>query len=234
MAIRNFTSQLDEEDSAGRCIDNDAPTELRQEFLDLAFYILAPDSERDEAKLYRIITQSLGITGAGQPYGGFRYAAGRAINTVEWPRVYDLMCRLWPEVPFESLDEYRTGVNRILAGYRVVWNLERGQLHRVLPPIAQGQVEMVFQELSQPRFAAALMSFREGINACDDRPQRGRDACKNIFDALESLSKEVFAMPTATLGTFSRRRASSSQWRATQSRYCKNFTIWLTRIFGMA
>jgi len=36
--------------------------------------------------------------------------------------------------------------------------------------------------------------------AYDDRPQRGRDTCKNIFDALESVSKEIFGMPTATFG----------------------------------
>lgn len=38
------------------------------------------------------------------------------------------------------------------------------------------------------------------MNAYDDRPQRGQDTCKNIFDALEFVSKEVFGMPTATFG----------------------------------
>jgi hypothetical protein len=36
--------------------------------------------------------------------------------------------------------------------------------------------------------------------AYNARPQRGRDTCKNIFDALESVAKEVFAMPTITFG----------------------------------
>jgi len=36
--------------------------------------------------------------------------------------------------------------------------------------------------------------------AYDDRPQRGRDSCRNIFDALESVAKEVFDMPRATFG----------------------------------
>jgi hypothetical protein len=110
-------------------------------------------------------------------------------------------CRLWPQPPVDFREEYRTGVNRILAGYRVVWDLgEDGQLHRVLPPAAHSQVEAAFRELSQPRFAAALGSFRAGMNAYDDRPQRGQDTCKNIFDALESVSKEVFGMPKATFG----------------------------------
>jgi hypothetical protein len=55
------------------------------------------------------------------------------------------------------------------------WMLgEDGQLYRVLPPAAHSQVETTFRELSQPRFAAALASFREAMNAYDDRPQRGK------------------------------------------------------------
>jgi hypothetical protein len=197
--IRSFTSQLDENPDA-RSIDDDAPSGLRQEFIDLAFHVLAPNDSY-EPNLYRVITQSLGITGAGQPYGGFRYAAGRVINTAEWPRVYDLICRLWPPHSRNLQEEYQIGVNRVLAGYRVVWDLgDDGQLHRVLPPAAQNQVEAAFRELSQPRFGAALGSFRAGMNAYDDRPQRGQDTCKNIFDALESVSKEVFGMPKATFG----------------------------------
>jgi hypothetical protein len=200
MAIRSFTSQFDE-DAAGRTVDDDAPCGLRQEFIDLAFHVLAPNDSY-EPKLYRVITQSLGITGAGQPYRGFQYAVGRDINRLEeWSRVYDLICRLWPMVPPDLREEYRTGVNRILAGNRVVWDLgDDGQLHRVLPPAAHSQLEAAFRELSPPRFAAALTSFREGMNAYDDRPQRGRDTCGNIFHALESVSKEIFGMPTATFG----------------------------------
>jgi hypothetical protein len=36
--------------------------------------------------------------------------------------------------------------------------------------------------------------------AYNDRPQRGKDACKNIFDAVEATAKEVRQMPTATFG----------------------------------
>jgi hypothetical protein len=38
------------------------------------------------------------------------------------------------------------------------------------------------------------------MKAHEDRPQRGRDACGSIFDALESVSNEVFGMPAATFG----------------------------------
>jgi hypothetical protein len=212
MPIRSFTSQFEE--PVGRSIDDDAPSGLRQELVDIAFHVLEQARGYNEARLHKIISQSLGFAPSGQPYGGFRYAVGRDISRVEWPRVCDLICRLWPEVPPDLRDEYRTGVNRILAGYGVVWDMgDEGQLHRVLPPVAQMQVEAAFRELSQPRFAAALISFRDGMNAYDDHPQRGRDACKNIFDALESIAKEVFGMPTATFGSVlaeARRRHSMS------------------------
>jgi hypothetical protein len=38
------------------------------------------------------------------------------------------------------------------------------------------------------------------VAAYNDRPQRGRDACKNIFDAVEAVGKEVYGMPTKTFG----------------------------------
>ncbi len=199
MAIRSFSSQLD--DSAGRTVDDDAPAGLRQEFIDLAFHTFMQARGYDEARLHKIITQSLGLSASGQPYGGFQYAVGRDINRVEWPRVYDLVCRLWAELPPELRPDYERGINRILAGYHVAWDFgEDGELHRVLPPAAQSQIEAAFKELSQSRFAAALASFREALSAYDDRPQRGRDVCKNIFDALESLSKEILGMPTSTFG----------------------------------
>jgi hypothetical protein len=199
MTIRGFTSQL--EDFTGRSVDNDAPSGLRQEFIDLAFHTFEQETRYDEARLHKIISQSLGLAASAQPYGGFRYAVGRDINRAEWSRVYDLICRLWAELPRVLQPDYRTGVNRILAGYRVVWDLgEDGKLHRVLPLAAHSQIEAAFRELSQNRFAASLASFREAMSAYDDRPQRGRDACKNIFDALESVSKEIFGMPTGTFG----------------------------------
>jgi hypothetical protein len=126
---------------------------------------------------------------------------GRDLNRADWQRVYDLICRLWPEVPVKSRIDYRTAVNRIMAAHQIAWDLgEDGQLHRVLPPAVQGQVEAAFRELSQPGFAAALPSFRDAMAAYDDRPRRERDMCSSIFDALESVAKAVFQMPTATFG----------------------------------
>src|SRR5215213_3133145 len=66
----------------------DAPHGMRQELIDL-FFTLVEDLPRPNPltpdHLYRIISQSLGIQAAGNPYGGFRYAAGRDIRGVEWP-----------------------------------------------------------------------------------------------------------------------------------------------------
>jgi hypothetical protein len=213
MAIRTFTSQLDDQ-TGGRSIDNDAPLGLRQEFIDAAFHILGRAPFFNERRLYDIVSQSLGVAPAGRPYAGFRHACGRDLSKADWQRVYDVICRLWPEVPWDLQADFRAAVNRILAAYLVAWDLgEDGCLHRVLPPAAQGQIEAAFQELSRPGFASALQSFRDAMAANDDRPRRDRDTCRNIFDALESVAKAVFRMPTKTFGdalTEARRRQAMS------------------------
>jgi hypothetical protein len=211
MPTRDFSAQLNEEQPGHRRIE-DAPEALRHEFIDLAFHVFERAMDVDERRLHQIIVQSLGGYPSGQPYGGPRRECSREISRAQWPRVYDLICRLWVELPGPLRDEYRTGVNRILAGHQVAWDLgEDGQMHRVLPPAADVQIDAAFRELNQPRFAAALTLLREAMNAYDDRPQRGREACANIFDSLESVAKEVFGMPTATFGnvlTEARRRQS--------------------------
>ncbi len=214
MAIRDFTSQH-QPASANRNVDNDAPAGLRQELIDLVYQVHRTPSTKksfapiqgeyhpqfNEANLHKVITQSLGFEAAGEPYGGFRYAVGRDIRKADWPRVYDLISRLWDEIPFELKAAYEAGVNRILAAYSIAWDLgSDGCLHRVTPPAVQQQIQAAFRELSDLRFTAALHSFRDAMNAYDDRPQRGRDACKNIMDCLEAVAKEVCGMPTATFG----------------------------------
>ena len=153
--------------------------------------------------MHRIVCQSLGERASGQPYGGYRYAAGRDFARADWQRVYDLICRLWPEFTRAEVGhEYRQGVNRILAGYGVVWELrEEGRLERHLPPPAQSLVAAAITELRDPQFAPALVLLNAAREAFDDRPRRDRDACTNIFDSMESVAKEVFNMPNATFGS---------------------------------
>jgi addiction module HigA family antidote len=187
-----FASQFEE--PTERSVDNHAPLRLRQEFVDLAFDTL---TERNEAELYGIITQSLRIVDPSQADGGLRCAAARIIDMAEWPRFYDLICRLWSELSPDLRDRYRIDVNRILTAYRVVWGLGNdGHLHRVLPPTAHNKVEEAFQELSRPRFFTACSFFEDGMKAYDDRPQRGRDACEYIFNALISVSMEIYGVAT--------------------------------------
>jgi hypothetical protein len=199
--IRDFSEQSP--GSSGARSMEDAPRPMRQELVDL-FFSLSEHSQNDvpPEHVYRATAQSLGIEAAGVPYGGFRYATGRDIRGVEWPRVYDLISRLRLDFERHGLGrQFREGVNRILAAYSVAWELgEDGRLSRVLPTAAQVQVASAFAELQNPRFGPALQLFNAARNAYDDRPRRDRDACSNIFDALESVAKETYTMSNATYG----------------------------------
>ncbi len=213
--FRDFSSS-EEFQQPIRNIDYDAPTAMRHELIDLFFHLAEHNSPPlSEDRLYRIISQSLGIGTSGQPYGGFRYASGRDLARAEWPSVYDLICRLWPEFERAGIArEYCQGVNRILSGNRVVWELDReGRLHRVLPSPVQAFLAATIAELSDPRFAPALELLRAAMDAFDDRPRRDRDACSNIFDCMESVAKEVFNMPTTTFGNILRNLRQSHALR---------------------
>jgi hypothetical protein len=199
--IRGFSSQSSGS-SQTRNVD-DAPRSMRQELVDLFFSIAEhnPDEIPPE-HIYRATAQSLGIEASGVPYSGFRYATGRDVRNVDWPRVYDLIMRLFPDFERHALGrKYQEGVNRILAAHSVAWELDdQGRLYRVLPTGAIQQVAAAFQELQAERFAPALELFNAGRDAYDDRPRRDRDACSNMFDAMESVAKEKYQMPHATFG----------------------------------
>lgn len=204
MPVRNFSSQLPNAPMTSRNIDNDAPIGLRHEFIDLVFMIYEQNFSQNIRQVYQVIAQTVGIQPSNSPSAGYRHAASREISQADWPRVYDLICRFWIEISNQLpglTDQYRTGINRILAGHGIAWDLDQdGVLRRILPTVVRLQLNAAFQELSDPRFATALSSFTLAMDAYDDRPQRGRDACKNIFDSLESVAKEIYAMPTATFG----------------------------------
>jgi hypothetical protein len=201
MPTRLFSSQLSDDSSAGRTVDNDAPLPFRMELIDAVFsletYTTVPESQ-----LYRTLVLSMGIDDApGNPYSGFRDGTARQIKRLSWERVYDLICRWWLEFPEDFKSDYVKAVNKVLSAYRIAWELrDDGRLHRVLPIAIAAQIQTAFHELSQPRFTSALRSFQEGMDAYEARPQRGRDACKNIFDSLESVAKEVYGMSAGTFG----------------------------------
>ncbi len=175
---------------------------MRPELVD-AFYYVAGQTNRQldvDRDLYFIAEQSLGCDAAGNPAAGKRQRIGRDVAQTAWQRIYDLIERLWPEYQRVAAQEnYREAVNRILSGYSVAWELgSDGRLHRVVPRALTEQAKATIEELSYPRFAAALQLYNAAIQAYDSRPRRDRDACANMFDALESAAKEVFRLPHGT------------------------------------
>ncbi len=202
--IRDFSMQHGQVPPA-RDVE-DATESMRHELVD-AIYLAAGqsqgtiDADRD---LYFVIVQSLGYEAAGRPHAGRRQRIGRDISRQQthWARVYDLIVRLWPEFHSVGFHEiYRGEVNRVLAAHGVAWDLGGdGRLHRVLPAAAQAQVSAALTELSDARYAPALTLFNAARDAYDDRPQRDRDACANIFDAMESVAKIKYNRPNDTFG----------------------------------
>lgn len=184
----------------GRIIDNDAPQGLRQEFVDLVFHLAEHSEHLETARIHQAATQSLGMPVAGQPYGGARYALGRNIDRADWPRVYDLLVRLWPDFTAAGCGgDYLDGVRRILAAHGIAWDMDDdGQLYRVMHPVVQARIDAALEVLSEARFAAAQGIFNDARLAYDDRPRRGRDACANAFDALEGVAKIVHGAPAGT------------------------------------
>ncbi|HLG75947.1 MAG TPA: hypothetical protein VKX46_06005, partial [Ktedonobacteraceae bacterium] len=90
MGTRNFSAQLEDTSSAARTIDADAPMGFRLELVDVVFQ-LASNNFMNEARLYRTMVQSMGISGAPvSPMPDHRTGAARQIQTLEWMRVYDL------------------------------------------------------------------------------------------------------------------------------------------------
>ena len=209
MGTRIFSSHFESQDGESRNIDNDAPAGFRLEILDsileLADATAANHYERNhvkDGKLYRVLKQSMGLAQApDSPMNGFRSGAARQVRDLPWQRVYDLVCRWWREFPAEYQGEYVQRVNNLLASYRIAWELRAdGTLHRFLPVPVQAQIDVAFVELRSQRFQAADILLRSALDAYDERPQRGRDACKNAMDALESVGKIAFSMPTRTFG----------------------------------
>jgi hypothetical protein len=96
--------------------------------------------------------------------------------------------------------EFQSELNQLFGEESIGWRLKDGKLERTLPVAAREQVDAVFKELGNPRFAPALAHIISAYKAYNARPQRGLDVCSNAFDACESVAKEVFGLPTATFG----------------------------------
>jgi hypothetical protein len=187
----------------------DAPLGMRQELID-AFYYVAEHAYDPghglmnvDEELYLIVSGVLGVAPSAQPHGGKRQRMTRDVNACEnWKRIYDLVMRVWPVFKrFGLQDNYRDSVNHLFAAYGVAWDLTTdGFLVRVLPGPVTTQVDAALQELSNPIYASARDLAKAGLDAFNDRPRRSRDACANMFDAMEATAKIRFGMPNATFG----------------------------------
>jgi hypothetical protein len=181
-----------------RYVDNDAPIPMRTEFIYAAFGLANEEQGPSERVLYNAVSGSLGVIGAVQPYGGLAHRSAELLSRAEWPRVFDIILRL--AVEFERsgrLADYRRVVNPILTAHGVVWGLDdTGRLVRVLPDPVIQQVVSAVEGLAGARYEAARDLLRAGQDAFDATPRRDRDACANIFDAMESVGRTRFGGAT--------------------------------------
>jgi len=200
--IRNFAAQQGHVPPL-RNVDNDVPPAMRQEIL-AATYDLLPlcGAALTEAQIYYGIEQMLGVQAAGNPMAGWRQRLGRDLGNAQWVRIYDVISWSWAQFQRVGLHEvFRNNINQILAAHGAAWDLgDGGQLVRVLPAAAQAQVAAAIAELAGARYAPALVLINAARDAYDARPRRDRDACSNVFDALESVSKIKFNRPNDTFG----------------------------------
>jgi hypothetical protein len=92
-------------------------------------------------------------------------------------------------------------VNLLFSDESIGWNMSaNGQLHRTLPEVVRLEEETIFRELQNPRFAVAFGHLQASRKAYNARPRKDREVCSEVFDALESTAKEVFALSTGTFG----------------------------------
>jgi hypothetical protein len=184
-------------------VDNAAPQEMRTELVDFFFYLSEHSDVRVQpSAIYEATGLMLGAGIAANPYGGYRTRIARDITGANWPRVYDWISRIRLEFePAGMTEEFREGVNIILAAHGIVWELDAaGHWERVLAEPLRQQVAAAVAELAREEFAPARQLFGAAAEAFDARPRRDRDACSNAFDALESAAKIVYQMPNATFG----------------------------------
>lgn len=124
-----------------------------------------------------------------------RWAGWEVYNLIE-----PMHAELIKKGRYTAAREFENELNQTFGEESIGWRLKNGKLERTLPDAAREQVDAVFKELGNPRFAPALTHVIAAYKAYNARPQRGFDVCSNAFDACESVAKEVFGLPTATFG----------------------------------
>jgi hypothetical protein len=127
---------------------------------------------------------------------------GKCIDRCKSADVYNLIEAMWTHLSIIGLHkQFAEDLNRVFGEESSGWKLDNdGILQRTLPAIVSVQVEQSFRELEAPRFSPALTQVRSAYKAYNGHPRVDLEVCANIFDALESVAKEVFSLPN---GTFS-------------------------------
>lgn len=143
------------------------------------------------AELYPKIAFTLGERPVAVMHDAYMQRIGRDLERAEWTLVFEVVLALWEDFRQHGRAEaYRSAVNGVFALNGIAWDLgEDGLLHRVLPEGAQAQVAAMFAELARPGFEGARRLAEAAQRHYDARPREDRDACSNIFDALEETAK---------------------------------------------
>jgi AbiJ N-terminal domain 4 len=122
----------------------------------------------------------------------------------EWWGVYNILEAMYEYRAVEGdrlQQDFVEELNYVFSEECIGWKMDpSGHLQRLLPEAIQVEADRVFGELRIPRFAPALAHMQVAHGAYSSRPRRDPEVCSSAFDALESVAKEVFSMPTATLG----------------------------------
>jgi hypothetical protein len=127
----------------------------------------------------------------------------RCLDNCQWWEVYNLIEAMYTGLASSTEPSkatlFKSAVNGVFGQESIGWRMdENGHLQRLLPSAVNVEVERVFKELEAPRFSPALVLVRSAREAYNARPRSDLDVCTNIFDALESVAKEVFSVS----GTF--------------------------------
>lgn len=120
------------------------------------------------------------------------------------PEIYNLIEAIYAALKLASVASailFQDDVNRVFGEESIGWLLDdHGILQRTLPALVQEKADQFFKELEAPRVLPALSQVKSARDAYNARPRSDLDVCTNIFDAMESVAKEVFALPTGSFG----------------------------------
>jgi hypothetical protein len=199
---RRFTLRNGIEETPAQPIFDDAPRRLRFFVLDFARDNFHSHVAKD------VVARALCLPDmlvSRRDMGGdtWQQLQGPIFNC-KWGELFNLLEAMYQALLIRSDGFHRKlvdGLNQTFSEESIGWRMDgEGRLVRLLPAATQAEAESVFRELQNTRFAPALANVESAYDAFNARPRRDQEVCSSAFDALESVAKEVFSMPTATFG----------------------------------